>query len=299
VDIRFVIISPKDKKGSLPVTLPLLIGRGEEVQFRIQHDRVSRRHCEFFALDGVVFIRDLGSTNGTLLEDKPIPTSTKTPVPPNSIVRIGNMAFRVEYAGQPLVSTPVQRTADESDNATTSFMPLDEPIADGIQADVISDFDSFSVEPVPESDPKVLNAFEVIVVESEVVAEAEAVEAPLVEEVATVEKIILVKELIAPAKAPVKAPEKAPEKLNLSFEGVAGVSAISPGTVDIDIGDSAMGPQVLPASSDDPAFDFLAADDAAGKAAAVDDVGWFPPQADEPVDAPDDDKLGDFFKGLE
>ena len=304
VDIRFVIISPEAKKGSFPVTLPLLIGRGEEAKFRIQHDRVSRSHCEFFAQDGVVFVRDLGSTNGTFLGKKLIPTSTKTPVPPKSIVRVGNVAFRVEYAGQPSVSTPVQRKADESDNATTSFIPLDEPLADAACEDDIGDFDSFSLEPVLESDPEVSDALEVIVVEPEVVAEAEAVEAPLVEEVALVEEIILVKELtepekIAPAKAPAKAPEKAPEKFDLSFEGLADTSAISTGTVEIDIGDGAMDPKVLLASSDDPAFDFLAADDVAGKAAAVDDVAWLPPQADTPVDAPDDDKLGDFFKGLQ
>ena len=98
MDVRFVIVSPASKRQSIPVRLPILAGRSEEAKFRIQQDSVSRRHCEFFLKDDAVYVRDMGSTNGTLLDDESIPASIPTLVKPGGIVRIGSVAFRVEYA---------------------------------------------------------------------------------------------------------------------------------------------------------------------------------------------------------
>jgi pSer/pThr/pTyr-binding forkhead associated (FHA) protein len=97
MDVRFVIVAPATKRQSIPVRLPILAGRSEEAKFRIQQDSVSRRHCEFFLKDDAVFVRDMGSTNGTLLDDELIPASVPTRVKPGSIVRIGSVAFRVDY----------------------------------------------------------------------------------------------------------------------------------------------------------------------------------------------------------
>ena len=96
--VRFHIVAPLSKKRSFSVRLPILLGRGEDAKFRIQHDLVSRRHCEFFAAEGTVFVRDLGSTNGTFLNDEQVPASVKTPVPHAALVRVGGLSFRVEYA---------------------------------------------------------------------------------------------------------------------------------------------------------------------------------------------------------
>jgi len=95
--VRFHVLSPPSKQRSFAARLPLLIGRGEEANFRIQHDLVSRRHCELFIRDGQVFIHDLGSTNGTFLDDEQVLVSTKTAVPPGGVVRVGGLTFRVDY----------------------------------------------------------------------------------------------------------------------------------------------------------------------------------------------------------
>lgn len=50
------------------VPLPkCLIGRNPECHLRFQHPAVSRRHCVVYAREGRVFVRDLDSRNGTLL----------------------------------------------------------------------------------------------------------------------------------------------------------------------------------------------------------------------------------------
>ena len=97
MNARFVVVAPESKQGAFTVRLPIVVGRSEEAKFRIQQDRVSRKHCEFFEQDGELFIRDLGSTNGTFLDGEQIPSSTKTPVASGAVVRVGSLTFRVEY----------------------------------------------------------------------------------------------------------------------------------------------------------------------------------------------------------
>ena len=95
--VRFHVVSPVEKKRTFTVRHPILLGRGEEAKFRIQHERVSRKHCEFFERQGQVYVRDLGSTNGTFLNDEQVPASTKTAVPPGAVVRVGGLSFAVDY----------------------------------------------------------------------------------------------------------------------------------------------------------------------------------------------------------
>lgn len=119
--VRFVVVSPVSQKRAVTVRLPILVGRSEEAKFRIQQDSVSRRHCEFFATDDGVFVRDLGSTNGTFLDDEEIAASTATVVPSGTVVRVGGVAFRVEY--ESAASPPASQPGDDT-------VPLPAPAAD-------------------------------------------------------------------------------------------------------------------------------------------------------------------------
>jgi predicted component of type VI protein secretion system len=93
----------KSKRGKPPKTfelkLPLVIGRGDKATFRIPHGRISRRHCELLEENGTVYVRDLGSTNGTMLKGTMLPSRTKTRVPSGSLLSLGGLIFRVEYQG--------------------------------------------------------------------------------------------------------------------------------------------------------------------------------------------------------
>ena len=59
--------------------LPLIIGRSPEATIRVGDRWASRRHCEITERDGLLVVRDLGSTHGTLLNGQPITESTLTP----------------------------------------------------------------------------------------------------------------------------------------------------------------------------------------------------------------------------
>jgi pSer/pThr/pTyr-binding forkhead associated (FHA) protein len=131
------IVAPKSKRGSFKVRLPLLVGRGEDAKFRIQHHQVSRRHCEIFAgEDAAVFVRDLGSTNGTFLDGEQIPTSARTAVRSGGLVRVGRVAFVVEY-DQP----GVPRGRDRSDETQPGLAVVPDDAADD---------ESFAVQPPGE-----------------------------------------------------------------------------------------------------------------------------------------------------
>ena len=146
MEIRFVVLAPASQKRSVPVRLPILVGRSDEAKFRVQQDSVSRRHCEFFLKDDAVYVRDLGSTNGTLLDDEEIAASVATIVPPGTVVRVGGVAFRVDYesatcrpaaTGDDTVPLPASgaEEASPADQAATGFVgiaPAEEPAGGGL-----------------------------------------------------------------------------------------------------------------------------------------------------------------------
>ena len=85
------------KPRKYDVNLPVVIGRGQQASFRIPHGQISRRHCELLESKGSVFIRDLGSTNGTMVKGTMLPSKTKVPIRSGSVIRLGDLAFRIDY----------------------------------------------------------------------------------------------------------------------------------------------------------------------------------------------------------
>ena len=47
--------------------LPVLIGRGFDAEIQVLDRFASRRHCEIREKGGTLFVRDLGSTNGSFV----------------------------------------------------------------------------------------------------------------------------------------------------------------------------------------------------------------------------------------
>lgn len=54
---------------------PVVIGRGTDCDVRIRHRNISRRHCRIWQDDSRYWLEDLGSTNGTFINDKPVSQS--------------------------------------------------------------------------------------------------------------------------------------------------------------------------------------------------------------------------------
>jgi pSer/pThr/pTyr-binding forkhead associated (FHA) protein len=72
--VYLVVLSPGKSQGkNIPVTrFPFLIGRDPSCQLRPSSGLVSGRHCALLLRDGRVFVEDLKSTNGTLVDGSPV-----------------------------------------------------------------------------------------------------------------------------------------------------------------------------------------------------------------------------------
>ena len=70
------------------------VGRVEDNTFQIAEPSVSSHHCEIIQRGTDVYIRDLGSTNGTFVGGQQI--STETLIKPGSVFRLGMVEVRLE-----------------------------------------------------------------------------------------------------------------------------------------------------------------------------------------------------------
>ena len=252
--VRFQVVAPAAKQRTFTVRLPILLGRGDEAKFRIQHDLVSRRHCELFEQGGQVYVRDLGSTNGTFLNEEQVPVSTKTRVPPGGIVRVGGLSFAVEY----------QLPAVESGGPTFGDQGLH---------DAVNSVDESRVESISDSQDEHLD-FKVEHADDEpVAASGEAVSRtdtngdPAVEDEGGASSDLAASEAAAADTDAFRLPEAAEDEADSASE--------------------AQQPE---------GFDFLSA--AETPSPAADAAQWPTAPDDAAEDAPDDDQLNAFFKGL-
>jgi len=64
-----------------------VVGRSRDADLQIDSNDVSRRHALIYCSEGSVVVKDLGSTNGTMVNGYPVDT---TVVRPSDVIRIGS-----------------------------------------------------------------------------------------------------------------------------------------------------------------------------------------------------------------
>src|SRR6476659_2123885 len=84
-----------------------LIGRQDECDVRLDHKSVSKMHCVLVKTDGLLLLRDLGSTNGTRVNGTRV---RRAALLPNDKISFANFHFQVHLgpADAPLV--PAEQT---------------------------------------------------------------------------------------------------------------------------------------------------------------------------------------------
>jgi pSer/pThr/pTyr-binding forkhead associated (FHA) protein len=72
------------------VSFPVNIGRGPDADLRLDDMHISRRHCEIIAGNAAFVVRDLGSRNGTYVNNVRVEAS---PLGPDDVLTIGGLKF--------------------------------------------------------------------------------------------------------------------------------------------------------------------------------------------------------------
>ena len=95
LNAKLMVVGGDAKPSEIQLRLPTVIGRGRDASLTLPHPLVSRRHTEIFEQDGRLMVRDLGSLNGTFVNNQKI--EGDQPLEPNQLLTLGNVTFRAVY----------------------------------------------------------------------------------------------------------------------------------------------------------------------------------------------------------
>jgi pSer/pThr/pTyr-binding forkhead associated (FHA) protein len=97
---QLIVVQGKPEGKTIPLALPQFkIGRGEGCQLRPNNDQVSREHAMFEVASDSVFVKDLGSRNGTELNGKKLTAHESTRLKNGDLVKVGPLTFAVTIEG--------------------------------------------------------------------------------------------------------------------------------------------------------------------------------------------------------
>ncbi len=86
---------PLDGTAPIDIVKDLtLVGRRDECDLVLRHKSISKMHCIIVKTDGLLFLRDLGSTNGTRVNGQRI---RRAALLPNDQLAIAGQKFRVSF----------------------------------------------------------------------------------------------------------------------------------------------------------------------------------------------------------
>jgi predicted component of type VI protein secretion system len=94
LNAKLIVVGGDVKTAEIKLRLPSTIGRGRGASIMLPHPLVSRQHCELFESQGKLMVRDLGSLNGTFINNERI---SEAPLPTGELLTIGAVTFRAIY----------------------------------------------------------------------------------------------------------------------------------------------------------------------------------------------------------
>jgi pSer/pThr/pTyr-binding forkhead associated (FHA) protein len=99
---------------------PIIVGRHPHCDVRLRSIRVSRRHCCLTEVDGEVAVRDLGSSNGTLINGRRVEAGW---LRPGDELSIANLRYRLEPGPSNPARTADPQAATSGNGSSTTKLP--------------------------------------------------------------------------------------------------------------------------------------------------------------------------------
>ena len=106
MEVLLVMFKDDDSRKEFPLTVgKTLVGRSEECDLRIPLPEISRKHSIVLVSNNSVAVRDLGSANGTYVNNKRV---SEQELAAGDHLVIGPVVFTVRVNGEPKELKPVQ-----------------------------------------------------------------------------------------------------------------------------------------------------------------------------------------------
>jgi predicted component of type VI protein secretion system len=124
--VRLVILTGRHRGARL--NLPektVVVGRDEDCAVRLNTHEVSRQHCKLTVSADEIRVKDLGSRNGTFINDQEV--KEESALKPGDILRVGPMLFQMETQRPDLPEPPPEEFPNPSDDSITNWLAEDEP----------------------------------------------------------------------------------------------------------------------------------------------------------------------------
>ncbi|MDE3066219.1 MAG: FHA domain-containing protein [Verrucomicrobiota bacterium] len=120
--MRRLIVNPGTASAwEIPLAPGVIsLGRNAENNFPIEHDSVSGAHCLLTVTDSGVLIKDMGSTNGTFVNDAP---ADEAVLLPGQTLRLGDVLLRLESDAEPTAAIPLPAGA-KADAPAAAFCKI-------------------------------------------------------------------------------------------------------------------------------------------------------------------------------
>ena len=136
------------KEQGPPKRFPLgngktVIGRGEECGLRIPLAEISRKHTALIVTEDAVTIRDLGSANGSYVNNRRV---SEQELEAGDHIVVGPVVFTLEIDGEPANIKPVQTRLEARPEA--GDMEETVPLVSGDPTDVIFEDDEDDDDPI-------------------------------------------------------------------------------------------------------------------------------------------------------
>lgn len=131
--ISLVVASGVHEGKVIPITVPqFMIGRDPGCQLRPASQAVSKQHCLITIRGEQVFVKDFGSTNGTVVNDEILRDAERS-ITHNDRVKVGPLDFTVNIEAtaqhRALGSAPTESIRKKSDEALAAVKAVAETAA--------------------------------------------------------------------------------------------------------------------------------------------------------------------------
>ena len=101
MNVSLVVATGAHEGRLIPLAGPqFLIGRDEQCNLRPASQAISKLHCGVLVRDGRVYVKDYGSTNGTLVNDVLV-QDAEVLVQDGASIRVGPLDFRLKVEREP------------------------------------------------------------------------------------------------------------------------------------------------------------------------------------------------------